>query len=146
MLYKILTIVLLSSFEIYVAIATGMAFKLSPHVICISTLTGGISGVFIAAFLGDKIKAFVARFKKPRDAYTQKKDSAKEKLLLKLWHKYGVFGIGFIGTFLLGAPASIGIGYGFGVQAKQLVRLCLIAVVIRCVVYSYFFDFMKNLF
>lgn len=146
MLYKILTIVLLSSFEIYVAIATGMAFKLSPHVICISTLAGGISGVFIAAFLGDKIKAFIARYRKPRDTEKQKKDSAKEKLLLKLWHKYGVFGIGFIGTFLLGAPASIGIGYGFGVQAKQLVRLCLTAVVIRCVVYSYFFDFMKNLF
>jgi membrane protein YqaA with SNARE-associated domain len=143
MIYKILTVVLLSSFEIYVAIASGMAFKLSPHVICIATLIGGISGVFIAAFLGDRIRAFIAKYRKPK---VKKKDSTKEKLLLKLWHKYGVFGIGFVGTFLLGAPASIGIGYGFGVEAKQLVRLCLIAVVIRCVAYSYFFDYLKNLF
>jgi hypothetical protein len=56
MIYKILTVTFLSSFEIYVAIASGMAFKLSPHVICLATLVGGISGVFIAAFLGDRIK------------------------------------------------------------------------------------------
>lgn len=143
MFYKILSVAFLSSFEIYVAIATGMAFKLSPHTICIATLVGGISGVFIAAFLGDKIKAFIAQYRKPKE---KKADSTKEKLLLKLWHKYGVFGIGFVGTFLLGAPASIGIGYGFGVKAKQLVNLCLIAVVIRCVAYSYFFDYLKSLF
>lgn len=146
MIYKILTVTLLSSFEIYVAIASGMAFKLSPHIICISTLVGGISGVFIAAFLGDRIKAFISKYRKPQEIVGLKKETSKEKLLLKLWHQYGVFGIGFIGTFLLGAPASIGIGYGFGVQAKQLVKLCLIAVVIRCIAYSYFFDFLKNLF
>jgi membrane protein YqaA with SNARE-associated domain len=142
MIYKILTVTFLSSFEIYVAIASGMAFKLSPHVICLATLVGGISGVFIAAFLGDRIKAFFNRYRKPKT----KTDSTKEKLMLKLWDKYGVFGIGFVGTFLLGAPASIGIGYGFGVHPVQLVRLCLLAVIIRCVVYSYFFDYIKNLF
>ena len=142
MIYKILTVTFLSSFEIYVAIASGMAFKLSPHVICLATLVGGISGVFIAAFLGDRIKSFFNRYRKPKT----KTDSTKEKLMLKLWNKYGVFGIGFVGTFLLGAPASIGIGYGFGVHPVQLVRLCLLAVIIRCVVYSYFFDYIKNLF
>ncbi len=146
MIYQVLTVVLLSSFEIYVAIASGLAFKLSPHIICLATLTGGIAGVFIAAFLGDRIKAFIASFRKPQTETAPKKNGAKEKLLLKLWHQYGVFGIGFIGTFLLGAPASIGIGYGFGVQARQLVKLCLIAVVIRCIAYSYFFDYLKNLF
>lgn len=146
MIYKILTVILLSSFEIYVAIASGLAFNLSPHVICIATLVGGISGVFIAAFLGDQIKAFIARYRKPRVINIEKKLSTKEKMMLKLWNKYGVFGIGFLGTFILGAPASIGIGYGFGVHPKQLIKLCLIAVTIRCVIYSYFFDYLKNLF
>jgi hypothetical protein len=144
MLYKIVTVIVLSSFEIYVAIGTGMAFKLSPHIICASTLFGGIIGVFVAAFLGEKIKNLVSRFRKPK-ASTQPAEK-KETFLIKLWHRYGVFGIGFIGTFLLGAPASIGVGYGFGVQAKTLIKMCLLAVIIRCVVYSYFFDFIKNLF
>lgn len=146
MIYKILTVTFLSSFEIYVAIASGMAFKLSPHIICLATLTGGIIGVFVAAFLGDKIKEFIAKYRKPSAKPEVKKEGAKEKFLLNLWHQYGVFGIGFIGTFLLGAPASIGIGYTFGVQAKQLVKLCLFAVIIRSVTYSYFFDYLKNLF
>jgi hypothetical protein len=146
MVYQILIVTVLSSFEIYVAIASGMAFQLSPHIICLATLTGGISGVFIAAFLGDRIKAFITSYRKPKSEPEKIKNGTKEKLLLKLWHQYGVFGIGFIGTFLLGAPASIGIGYGFGVQARQLVKLCLLAVVIRCIAYSYFFDYLKNLF
>ncbi|MCX8471121.1 MAG: hypothetical protein ORN55_05025 [Chitinophagaceae bacterium] len=142
MLFKIITIILIATFEIYAAIGTGMAFLLSPHIICIATLIGGISGVFIAAFLGDKIKAFIAKYRTPKP----KKESSKDKLLVTLWHKYGVFGVGFIGTFLVGAPISIGVGYGFGVQPKQLVNWCLIAVVLRCITYSYLFDFLKNLF
>ena len=82
MIYKILTVTFLSSFEIYVAIASGMAFNLSPHIICIATLVGGISGVFIAAFLGDRIKALFNRYRKPKT----KTASTKEKLMLKLWY------------------------------------------------------------
>lgn len=143
MAYKILTVILLSSFEIYVSIATGIAFKLSPHIICISTLIGGISGVFVAAFLGNQIRTFIAKYRKPKPP---KLASNKDKVMQKLWAKYGVFGVGFIGTFILGAPASIGIGYGFGVQPKVLVNWCLLAVCIRCVAYSYFFDYLVNLF
>lgn len=141
MILALLTVFLLSSFEIYVAIASGMAFGLSPHFICIATLAGGIMGVFVTAFLGDKIKALVARYRKPQ----VKKENSKDKMFKALWNRYGVFGVGFIGTFLLGAPASIGIGYGLGVQPKMLVNLCLLAVVIRCIVYSYFFDYVRNI-
>lgn len=141
MFIKIITVALLASFEIYVAITTGiLAFNLSPHIVCAATLVGGISGVFIAAFLGDKIKALIAKFRKPKP----KKESSKDKMLRKLWDKYGVFGVGFIGTFVFGAPISIGIGYGFGVHPKKLINWCLLAVVIRCVAFSYFFDYLKS--
>jgi membrane protein YqaA with SNARE-associated domain len=140
--YKIFLVALLSSFEIYVAIGTGMAFGLSPNIICVSTLVGGVIGVFVAAFLGQKIKAFIAKYRKPKP----KTDSAKDKLMAKLWQQYGEFGVGFLGTFVVGAPISIGIGIGFGVEAKKLIKWCLLAVVLRCVIYSYFFDYIKNLF
>jgi membrane protein YqaA with SNARE-associated domain len=141
-MYKAFIVALLSSFEIYVAIGSGLAFGLTPHIICIATLIGGISGVFVFAFLGDKISAFISKYRKPKE----KKESSKDKLLMTLWNKYGVFGVGFIGSFLVGAPISIGIGVGFGVKAKQLIPYCLVAVIIRSVVYSYFFDYIKNLF
>ena len=80
MIYKILTVTFLSSFEIYVAIESGMAFKLSNHGSCLATLVGGISGVFISAFLGDRIKAFFNIYRKTKN----KRDSTKEKLRVKL--------------------------------------------------------------
>jgi|694.fasta_scaffold65027_4 membrane protein YqaA with SNARE-associated domain len=143
MIYKILWVAFLSTFEIYAAIASGLAFKLSPNIICITTLVGGFTGVFIAAFLGEKIKQFVAKYKKPKPP---RENSSKDQLMRKLWDLYGVIGIGFVGTLIIGAPASIGIGYSFGVHPKQLLKWCLIAVFIRSIVYSYFFHFIVHLF
>jgi hypothetical protein len=142
MLYKFIIVLLLSTFEIYAAIGSGLAFSLSANQICLATLIGGVSGVFIAAFLGEKIRSIIAKYRTPKP----KQDSAKDKLLIQLWQKYGQFGLGFIGSFLVGAPISIGIGYGFGVQPKELVKWCLVAVIIRSIAFSYFFNFIKNLF
>ena len=141
MLYKIFLVGLMATFEIYVAIATGMAFNLSSNVLFFTTVTGGIIGVFVAAFLGDKIRALILKYKKPKI----NKPGNKDKLMMKLWEKYGVVGVGFVGTFIVGAPVSIGIGYGFGIQPKKLVNWCLLAVVLRCFIFSYFFNYVKNL-
>ena len=141
MLYKILLVGLLATFEIYVAIGTGMAFSLSSNVLFFTTVTGGVIGVFVAAFLGDKIRSFILKYKKPKPHKTGNKD----KMMMKLWEKYGVVGVGFLGTFIVGAPISIGIGYGFGIQPKKLVNWCLLAVVLRCFIFSYFFNYVKNL-
>ncbi len=143
MIYKIISVGAIATFEIYAAIGVGMLAKLSPHVIFVTTLIGGIIGVFAAVFLGERIRAFIAKFKKPKP---QQEESGKDKVIKKLWDKYGVFGVGFIGTFLMGAPISIGIGISFGVDAKKLMRWCLLAVAIRCFVFSYFFNYIKSLF
>lgn len=141
MIYKILLVGLMATFEIYVAIGTGMAFNLSSTVLFLTTVTGGIIGVFVAAFLGDKIRSFILKYKKPKPAIPGNKD----KLMMRLWEKFGVVGVGFLGTFIVGAPISIGIGYGFGIQPKSLVNWCLLAVILRCFVFSFFFNYVKNL-
>jgi membrane protein YqaA with SNARE-associated domain len=142
MFYKIGLVTLMATFEIYAAIGTGMAFGLSSLVLFLSTLTGGVAGVFIAAFLGDKIKNWIQKYKKPKE----KKADNKSKMLIQLWDKYGIFGLGFIGTFLMGAPISMGIAVGLGVSPKKLIKWSLIAVLIRCFAFSYFFNYVKGLF
>ena len=64
MIYKILTVAGLATFEIYAAIPAGFAFGLSPIVIFLASLVGGLLGVFVAAYLGDKIKSLVNQFRK----------------------------------------------------------------------------------
>ena len=115
MIYKILTVLALATFEIYAAIPAGFAFGLSPWIIFFASLTGGVAGVFAAAYLGEKIEKLISKFRKP--VTTIKK--SKPGLAHKLWDKYGIVGLGFLGTFTVGAPVSIAVGVGFNVNMQN---------------------------
>ena len=131
MLFKILTVAGLATFEIYAAIPAGFAFGLSSWVILFASLTGGIIGVFVAAFLGDKIRAFFHK-KKP----TTENARQKHPMILNLWNKYGIIGLGFLGTMAVGAPISIAVGVGLNANIKKLVTWCCIGVITRCIVFT----------
>jgi membrane protein YqaA with SNARE-associated domain len=130
MFFKIATIVALASFEIYAAIPAGFAFGLTPLVILLSSITGGIAGVFNAAFLGDKIRLFVSRYKK------EKEEKPKTGLVYRIWNKYGIIGLGFLGTITVGAPVSIAVGVGFNAPLQKLVTWCCLGVITRCVFFT----------
>ena len=132
MIYKILTVLALATFEIYAAIPAGFAFGLSPWIIFFASLAGGIAGVFVAAYLGEKIEKLISKFRKPS---LEPKES-KPGLAHKLWDKYGIVGLGFLGTFTVGAPVSIAVGVGFNVNMQKLATWCCVGVLARCIVFT----------
>ena len=132
MFFKILTVASLAAFEIYAAIPAGFAFGLSPWIIFIASVTGGLAGVFIAAFLGNQIRAFLHK-KKPTKEVAEK----KHPRIIQLWNKYGVIGLGFLGTVSVGAPISLAVGAGLNANIKKLVTWCCIGVITRCVVFTF---------
>ncbi len=132
MFYKILTVAGLATFEIYAAIPAGFAFGLNPWVIFSASLIGGVFGAFVAAFLGDKIKNFIAKFRKPKMEAAVKKPS----LAHKIWDKYGLIGLGLFGTFTVGAPVSIAVGVGFNVSMQKLLFWCCVGILLRCAVFT----------
>lgn len=129
-MYKILTVAGLASFEIYAAIPAGFAFNLSPLTILAATITGGLAGVFVAAFLGDRIRRFFTRKRKQRD------EKPKTGLAHRLWDKYGTIGLGFLGTMTVGAPASLAVGFSMGASTKTLVTWCCVGVIARCTLFT----------
>ncbi len=131
MLFKILTVAGLATFEIYAAIPTGFAFGLSAWVIFFASVVGGLIGVFVAAFLGDKIRTFFARYKK-QPTKVEKTDT----LAHRIWNKYGIIGLGFFGTFTVGAPVSIAVGVGLNASIHRLIFWCSLGVISRCVVFT----------
>jgi membrane protein YqaA with SNARE-associated domain len=139
MILKILTVAGLATFEIYAAIPAGFAFGLSPWVIFFASLFGGLTGVFVAAFLGDKIRAF---FRKGKPV----KEKAKDSLIYRIWDKYGIIGLGFFGTFTVGAPVSIAVGVGLNVKLKKLITWCCIGVFCRCLIFTLIGDYGLKLF
>jgi membrane protein YqaA with SNARE-associated domain len=142
MIYKILTVAGLATFEIYAAIPAGFAFGLSPWIIFFASLTGGIVGVFVATFLGEKIEKFISTFRKPKKTVKE----SKPNLAHKLWAKYGIVGLGFLGTFTVGAPVSIAVGVGFNVNMHKLATWCCIGVLARCIIFTLIGYFGMKLF
>jgi membrane protein YqaA with SNARE-associated domain len=130
MFLKILTVAGLASFEIYAAIPAGFAFGLSPWFILAASVTGGLVGVFVAAFLGDRIRKFFANGKPPKEA------KPNTSLVYRIWKKYGIIGLGFLGTVTVGAPVSLAVGIGFKAPLKKLITWCCIGVITRCVSFT----------
>lgn len=130
MFLKILTVAGLATFEIYAAIPAGFAFGLSPWTIFFASITGGLIGVFVAAFLGDKIRAMIYKNKPVKE----KKDT--HPMVHKLWNKYGIIGLGFLGTVSVGAPISIAVGVSLNANMAKLVTFCCIGVLTRCIVFT----------
>lgn len=120
----------LATFEVYAAIPAGFAFGLSPWVIFLASIAGGLTGVYVAAFLGDKIRALFSRKKEVQE------EKPKTGLIYRLWDKYGIIGLGFLGTMTVGAPISIAVGVGFKVPLKKLLTWCCIGVITRCAVFT----------
>jgi membrane protein YqaA with SNARE-associated domain len=131
MFLKALTVAGLATFEIYVAIPTGFAFGLSSWTIFIASVTGGLIGTFVAAFLGDKIRALFHKKKPTKDAAEK-----KHPMMLRLWNKYGIIGLGFLGTMSVGAPISLAVGIGLNANVKKLATWCCIGVITRCIVFT----------
>ncbi len=130
MFLKILTVAGLASFEIYAAIPAGFAFELSPWIIFFASATGGLIGVFVAAFLGDNIRKFFTKNKPPKD------EKPNTGLVYRIWNKYGIIGLGFLGTLTVGAPVSLAVGIGFKAPLKKLITWCCIGVITRCVLFT----------
>jgi membrane protein YqaA with SNARE-associated domain len=130
MFLKVATIVFLASFEIYAAIPAGFAFGLSPWIIFLASIIGGLAGVFIAAFLGDRISRFVSKFK------NKKEPKPKTSLVYRIWNRYGIIGLGFLGTITVGAPVSIAVGVGFNAPLQKLITWCCLGVITRCLIFT----------
>jgi len=134
MFLKIITVAALATFEIYAAIPAGYAFGLSPWIIFLASLAGGLTGVMVAGFLGDKIRNYFKKIRSNKPA--KEKVEKKDTLAHRLWNKYGIIGLGVLGTFTVGAPVSIAVGVGFNAPIKKLLTWCCVGVLARCTIFT----------
>jgi membrane protein YqaA with SNARE-associated domain len=130
MFLKLLTVAGLATFEIYAAIPAGFAFGLSPWSIFFASAIGGLAGAIVATFLGDRIRKIFHK-KKPST-----EESKKHPVITRIWKKYGIAGLGLVGTLIVGAPISIAVGTGLHVNLKKLLVWCCIGVIIRCCLFT----------
>ena len=65
-----------------------------------------------------------------------KEKQNKHPVIRRIWNKYGIIGLGFLGTLSVGAPVSIAVGTSLNANLNKLVTWCCIGVLIRCVLFT----------
>jgi membrane protein DedA with SNARE-associated domain len=115
LILKIIPVFCIAILEIWGAIPLGLALKLNPILIILLSITGGISGLFVVVFFGDKIRNKIIKIHGHEN-----KEKKKETLIQKIWNKYGVIGLGIFSPLLTGAPFGAAIGITFGAKPSHL--------------------------
>lgn len=119
-----LSVALMSGFKFMVGVGMSLAMGLSFWEQFLSTTTGGIAGVWFFTYLGDRIRAWVRRFRRgpakpfppPRWAH--------------LWAKYGLWGVAFLTPPILSPPIGTAIALAFGTPRHRILGPMTLAMVV----------------
>lgn len=122
--YEYILIYLMGILGMWKAIPFGFILQASPIMIFLMSASGSLTGVLIMYFFGNQIKKLFCRKNAPP------KKPAKANRVEKLFDKYGVAGLGFFGTVLIGPNPAIILGLAIVIkQHKKLLYWVLSATV-----------------
>lgn len=117
-------IFLMGMLGIWKAVPFGLLLKAPPVAIFFMTSMGAAAGVLILFFFGGKIRNFVLRRR------SVKHKNARENSAAKLFAKYGVAGLGFLGCLIMGPNMTIILGMVAVKSQKKLLYWTLAGVIV----------------
>ena len=104
----------LGAVELWVAVPAGLALRLHPIAIAITTAAGGLVGVLIIGCTGNRVQSWLLR----RRGGTP--DVQPSAALAHVWARYGVAGLGLLAPLLIGAPLGTALGMTLGAPTTRL--------------------------
>jgi len=116
---------------IWKAVPVGLAFNIHPLGIWLTTSAGAAASVLILYFFGKQLREYI--LKKRQRIKNRKKEARASRLL----EKYGVFGLGFIGTLLMGPIMTIVLGLIIVQSHKKLLNFTIIGIFFWTLVLTY---------
>jgi len=132
-----LSVYLLSMFKFIFGPVLGFAsnFKFSESVLV--TVGGMMTSVLIFTYLGEQLREkFLKRFYKP------KKESSKNLRILKIWKRYGTFGVCFLTPLIFSPIGGTLILITLGSPRKRIIVFMFISAVFWSVVLCYLIYFL----
>ena len=111
---KLLTVLGLGALELWAAIPAGLALKLSPVATGITSAVGAILGALIILLLGERVRSWFTR------QHSGKDEKRPHGRIYKIWHRYGVTGLGLLAPLLTGAPLGVALGLTLGAPPDRL--------------------------
>ncbi|HEX3597688.1 MAG TPA: hypothetical protein VHU80_21415, partial [Polyangiaceae bacterium] len=123
MAFKVLSVFGFGMIGLWEGIPMGFVLQLPPGVVGVVSASGSISATLIVFLLGERIQAWLLR---RRGNVRKEKD---ERLIDRIWRRYGVVGFGLIAPCLVGAPVGLALGLFFRAPVRALLSWLLVGIV-----------------
>ncbi len=114
----------IAALELWASVPTGFALKLHPLLNAIATILGASTGVIIVILLGDRARTWILRKRKWQN------EPGKNKLIVRIWQRCGIIGLGLLGPLLVGAPLGAAIGIALGAPATRLIFWMAVGIIL----------------
>lgn len=121
---KLLTVLGLGAIELWAAIPAGLALRLHPMAVGITAAIGAMVGALVVVLLGERVRTWLVRRRGGKEG------KERHRLIYRIWHRYGVIGLGLLAPLLTGATLGAALGLTLGVPAGRLLFWISLGIVL----------------
>ncbi|HEX4335795.1 MAG TPA: small multi-drug export protein [Polyangiaceae bacterium] len=125
---KVLSVFGFGMIGLWEGIPMGFVLQLPPLVVGVISALGSAAATLVVYFLGDRIQVWLLR----RRGNTPPEKS--DRLIDRVWRRYGVVGFGLLAPCLVGAPLGVALGLFFRAPARTLLVWLLAGIALWAVV------------
>lgn len=125
---------------IWKSIPVGLVMGMNPLWICLMTIMGATLGIFIIYLLGTNIKKYLKKWMKESSI------ERKENRLIFLFNKYGIHGLGLIGTLIIGPNMTMALGIALVKKPRILFLWTFVGIVVWTFTLTYLGSFGISIF
>jgi len=111
--------------EVLAVVPLGIIWGLSPAIVMITAFIGNMVALIPVVIAFDRLKLWYVRRRQKQD-----KPSKKSVRAVKLFQKYGVIGLAFLGPILLGTHIAAFIGMAMGARRQNMILWMGISIAI----------------
>jgi hypothetical protein len=107
------------------SVPAGFALRLPALQVGILSAAGSLTSTVLVLLLGDRIRTrLLARSKKESEPTVAK----PERLIDRIWRRYGLIGLGLLGPGITGAPLGIALGLSLRAPARPLLGWTIVGI------------------
>ena len=120
-----------------------MGYHLSLIETAIFTILGMMTTVLVVSLIGEPLRKWVAEGRKKRG---KKLFTKRNRLIVKVWNRYGMFGVAFLTPVLLSPVAGAIIAVSFGGSRLRMLKWMFASAVFWAFTQSFVMHQFGNLF
>ncbi|MFC2106715.1 hypothetical protein ACFLRY_00120 [Bacteroidota bacterium] len=131
MLLNSLLVTLLAAIGIWKSVPLGFILEMPPVLVCLMTILGASTGVWIIYFFGTFIKKYFPK------VLSGKNIRKKESRIRGLLNRYGIPGMGIIATLLVGPIITMSLGMALVRNTRKLIIWTNVGIIIWSVTLTF---------